>query len=94
MNPRTPKFSAKLKIHKLGNSGRPVVNSIKSPTEKISGFVGSHLQPVLTDFPSYVRDTKDLLHKIKTISNVSEETNLVAMAVKSFMTTFLTRKEL
>ena len=41
------------------------------------------LPPSVTEIPSYVRDTKDFLNKIKTIDNVPEETFLVTMENKS-----------
>ena len=94
VNPRTPKFYTTPKIHKVGNPGKPLVSSIKSPTQKISEFVGFHLQPIVTEISSYVRDTKDFLNKITTINNVSEETYLVTMGVKYFTPTLLTQKEL
>ena len=43
-NPRTSTFYMLPKIHKPGNPGRPIVNSIGSITEKISAFVDSHLR--------------------------------------------------
>ena len=33
-------------------------------------FVDFHLQPIVTEIPTYVRDTKEFLNKIKAINNV------------------------
>jgi len=35
------------KVHKLGNSGHPIVSSNSRPTERISHFVDYHLQPLV-----------------------------------------------
>ena len=47
-NPRISTFYMLPKIHKPGNPGRPIVNSVGSITEKISAFVDSHLRPIYT----------------------------------------------
>ena len=44
------------KVHKQGNPGRLIVSSNSNPTERISHFVGHHLQP------SYVKDANGFLH--------------------------------
>lgn len=63
-NSRIPRFYTTPKIHKAGNPGRRVVSSINSPS-KISEFIDFHLQPIVTEIPSYVRDTKEFLNKVK-----------------------------
>ena len=87
-NMRTPKIYNTSKIYKAANLGRHVI-----PTSEISEFVDSYLQRTLTENPSYVRKTKDFLNKIKTISNVLEQTDLVTMdMLNPFTPTFLTWK--
>ena len=50
-NPRISTFYMLPKIHKPGNPGRPIVNSIGFITEKISAFVDSHLRQYTTRIP-------------------------------------------
>ena len=42
-NPKTPKFHTSPKIHKQGNPGRPVFNSIISRTSNLSRFLDRYL---------------------------------------------------
>ena len=85
-NPRTPKFHTLPKIHKKGNPGRPVISSIDCTTSKISKFVDFHLQPLVRTIPSYIKDTKDFLNKIKNTEKLPENSYLVTMDVKSLYT--------
>jgi len=62
-NPRTVRFYHLPKIHKPGNPGRPIVSSSGTHTECISEFVDHHLQPLVVQIPSYLKDTKDFLQK-------------------------------
>ena len=87
-NARTPKIYNTPKIYKAANLGRHVI-----PTSEISEFVDSYLQRTLTENPSYVRETKYFLNKIKTINNVPEQTDLVTMdMLNPFTPTLLTWK--
>ena len=58
-NPKTPKFYIQPKIHNKDNPGRPVVRSVNCFTASISKDVGYHLQAIVQDMSSYVRDAKD-----------------------------------
>ena len=53
----TPEFYTRPKIHKTGNPGRPVLNSVNCHTNTISKYVDFHLQPIVKNISSYVRDT-------------------------------------
>ena len=55
------------KIHKRFNNvpGRPVISNCGTPTEKVSEYLDHHLQPVMKEGKSYIKDTADFLHKIK-----------------------------
>ena len=64
-NPRIPSFYLLPKIHKPSNSGRPIVNSIGSVTEKISAFVDLHHRKFTPRIPSYVKDTTHFINIIK-----------------------------
>ena len=44
IEPRMPRFYLLPKIHKEGNSGRPVISSVNCHTSKISSFVDYHIQ--------------------------------------------------
>ena len=52
-NPKTPKLFTTPKSW-LILGGKPLFSSINTPTSKISEFVGFHLQPNVTEIPSYV----------------------------------------
>ncbi|XP_069134255.1 uncharacterized protein [Argopecten irradians] len=62
-NAQAGKFYLLPKIHKPGNPGRPIINSIGHPTEKISKFIDFHLRPIVENLPSYLKDTTDYLNK-------------------------------
>ena len=84
---RTPQFYLLPKIHKEGNPGRPVVSSIECHTSKISEFVDHHLQPIVQETSSYVKDTNDFINKLNTCSSeIDDNTILVTMDVKSLYT--------
>ena len=64
-NPRIPTFYLLPKIHKKDNPGRPIVNGIGSPTEKISAYVDTFLTKYTPRIPSYIKDTTHLLNILK-----------------------------
>ena len=82
VNPKTPKFYISPKIHKENNPGRPVINSFDCPTSDISRFIDHHLQPLLREIPSYIKDTKAFINKIDNFA-VPPHAFLVTMDVKS-----------
>jgi len=84
--PKTPRFYMLPKIHKENNPGRPVVSSVNCHTSKISKHVDYHLQPIVKEIPSYVKDTTDFLNKIKSIERLPENSIFVTMDVKSLYT--------
>ena len=84
-NPRTPKFYISPKIHKENNPGRPVISSINCHTSKISKYVDYHLQPIMKEIPSYVKDTNDFINKINN-HNISKNSIFVTLDVKSLYT--------
>ena len=83
---RTPKFYMLPKIHKEGMPGHPVVSSVSSPTEKISAFVDEFLKPMAQELPSYIKDTTHFLQKIGKVGEISEDTYMVTLDVKSLYT--------
>ena len=74
------------KIHKTNNPRRPIVSSIGSPTAKISHFVDVHLEKIVNEFKSHIKDTTDFINKIETITDLPENTILITMNVKSLFT--------
>ena len=52
-------------------------------------FVDFHLQPIVTEIPAYVRDTKDFLNKIKAINNVPRKTNIIKVDIRSLYTNII-----
>ena len=83
---RTPKFYMLPKIHKEGMPGRPVVSSVSSPTEKIFAFVDEFLKPMAQELPSYIKDTTHFLQKVDKVGEISEDTYMVTLDVKSLYT--------
>ena len=51
------KLSKSIKDHCKENAGRPVESSANCHTSSISKYGDYHLQTIVKDIPSYVRDT-------------------------------------
>ena len=81
INPKTPKFYITPKIHKENNPRRPVINSINCHTSETSRFADYHLQPLLEEIPSYIKDTIDFANKINNFK--FGKTHFVIMDVKA-----------
>ena len=61
--PRIPEFYTLTKIRKLTLTGRSIIFGCDGPTERISSFVGTILQPISksqrsTDFINFIESTK------------------------------------
>ena len=69
-----------------GNPGRPVVSSVNYHTYTISKYVDFHLQPIVKNIPSYVRDTTDFLQKLDKLKKIPNDCLLVTLNVKSLYT--------
>ena len=82
-SPKTPQFYIPPKIHKEGNLGCPVVSSITCHIANISKYVDYHLQPIVKQIPSYVKDTNDSINKINAVKSVPKNSYLVTMDVRS-----------
>lgn len=67
--PFMPIFHHLPKVHKGFSplTGRPIVAGIGSLNERLGQWVDQQLQPLVTELPSYLRDTKQLLAKLETI---------------------------
>ena len=60
-----PEFYTLTKIHKKTLVGRTIVSGSSGPTERISSFVDSLLQPVAIKQESYIKDTTDFINFIE-----------------------------
>ena len=76
------------KIHKIfiDVPGCPVISNCGTPTEKVSEFLGHHLQLVIKGVRSYFKDTQDFLEKLKHLvglySSIPHEPGLEALYEK------------
>lgn len=93
-NPRPRRFYTLPKIHKSIDSwtvpsrippGRPIVSNCNSETEGVSEFIDYFLKFKSTLHPSYLRDTEDLLQKIKQLP-VPDDALLITLDVESMYT--------
>ena len=71
------------KVHKSLSSppGWPIVSSNGCPTERISAFVDTMSKPLITNVPSFIRDTKQLLSKILALPKLPSHALLVTTVV-------------
>ena len=63
--PRIPEFYTLTKIQKAIPVGRPIVSGSGGPTERISSFVDSLLQPIAQKQESYIKDTTHFINFIE-----------------------------
>ena len=62
--PRHPCFYIIPKIHKPNNPGRPIVSACNCPTENISAYLDTILQPLVQSLPTFVKDSTHALNLI------------------------------
>ena len=67
-------------------AGRPVINLLKSHMSKFSEYVNFHLQPLVKQIPSYVKDATGFLCKLNAIKSVPDNAYLVSLDVKPLYT--------
>ena len=85
--PRTPIFYLLPKIHKPGNPGRPIISGCDSPTDRLSSFIDSHIKPLCSSLPSYIKDTNNFLQTIFNIHTPLPPNTIIAtIDVKSLYT--------
>ena len=61
--------------------GCPVISNCGMPTEKISEFLDHHLQPLMKQGESYIKDTGDFLEKLKRVGEIPKGTIVVTADV-------------
>ena len=64
----------------------PIVRSVNCHTTNISKYINYHLQPVVIQITSYIKDTNNFINKINDIGNIPPNSNLVTMSIKSLWT--------
>ena len=71
------------KIHKrLSNvPGRPVISNCGAPTEKVSEFLDSHMQPIMRKGWSYIKDSQDFISKSRKLGKIPDYAILVTADV-------------
>ena len=72
-----------IKVHKKDVPGRPVVSACGSATEGMSEIVDFFLQPYLPTIPSFIKDTDDLIRRIRNIIELPSDVLLVTVDVVS-----------
>ena len=83
--PRIPEFYTLTKIHKPVITGRLIISGCDGPTERISSFFDTLLQPISKSQESYLKDTTNFINFIERTS-INKETFLVSMDVTSLYT--------
>ena len=83
--PQPPRFYISPKIHKENNPGRPVTSSINCHMSKIAKYIDYHIQLIMKEISSYVKDTNDFINKINN-HNIPKESIYVTLDVKSLYT--------
>ena len=82
---RTPLFYGLPTIHKPGCSLRPIVPGCDGPTDHLSAYVTHFIQPLASNLPSHVKDTKHFLNLIEKLPPLPPNSLLVT-AVTSLYT--------
>ncbi|XP_068674515.1 uncharacterized protein [Montipora capricornis] len=83
--PRIPELYTLTKIHKKTPVGRPIVSGSSGPTERVSSFVDSLLQPVAIKQESYIKDTTDFINFIEN-TQILDNVVLATLDVSSLYT--------
>lgn len=93
-NPRPRIFYALPKIHKNPDDwtvpnrlppGRPIVSDCASESYEVSHFIDHFINPLAQQLPAYLKDSYDLLHKLKSV-HVPSDCILFTCDVKSLYT--------
>ena len=73
-----PCFYMLPKIHKMSCPnelpvGRPIVSAISCPTERLSHFLDTLFQPIVSKLPTYIKDTN---HALQILHNLSQNSQI------------------
>ena len=83
---RIPEFYTLTKIHKPVPVGRPIVSGRGGPTERISSFVDSLLQPIAKKQESYIKDTTHFINRVIENAKIPDKAILATLEVCSLYT--------
>lgn len=83
--PKIHKPEAKWSVANKMPPGRPIVSDCGSESYEIAEYIDSFLQPLASLHPAYVKDTPDLINKIKDIQ-INENSILASIDVDSMYT--------
>ena len=79
-------ISPKIHKNKQNPPGRPIVSANSHPTENISQFVDSHLNPLVPKLPSYIKDTTHFLKRLDDLKELPPGSLLVTLDASSLYT--------
>ena len=87
---KTPTLYLLPKIHKAGNPVRPIISGCDDPTVRLSKFADHFLKPLVSNIPSFVKDSTDFLRRIfKLNHNLPTDIILLTIDVRSLYTNIL-----
>ena len=72
-------------MHKDPKKLKPKVSGCSGPTERLSSFIDTLLQPAMKDTPSYIKDSKQFINLIQSMS-LPAHTILLTIDVSSLYT--------
>ena len=78
--PDTPTLYLLPKIHKSGSPGRPFVSGCDAPTVRLPKYADHFLKPLVSNIPSYVKDSTDFLRRLFK-HNHNLPTNIVLLTI-------------
>jgi hypothetical protein len=78
-------FYALPKIHKKPYGLRPIISNVRSPTYGLSKWLAFHLQPYVERTTSYIKNSDDVLHRIRLVPT-HQDNVLIAADVQSLYT--------
>ena len=83
---RTPLFYGLPKIHKPDCPLRPIVSGCDGPTDHLSAYITHFIQPLASNLPSHIKDTKHFLNLIEKLPPLPPNALLVTADVTSLYT--------
>ena len=85
-NTRTSLFYGLPKIHKPGCPLHSIVSGCDGPTDHLSAYVTHFIQPLASNLPSHIKDTKHFLNLIEKLPPLPPNALLVTVDVTSLYT--------
>ena len=91
-NTRTPLFYGLPKIHKPGCPLRPIVSGCDGPTEHLPACVTHFVQPLASNLPSHVKNTKHFLNLIEKLPPSHQMPSWSQLMSRPYTQLFYTKK--